>query len=76
MITCRELSRLLTEYFDGAMSPAKRLGMRIHLMLCKDCRIHLVKMRQLVDSLSQIQDDTPHPQDLVKRLIQVSEEHH
>lgn len=73
MITCRELSRLLTDYFDGEMGPWQRLNIRVHLLLCKDCRIHLVKMRQLIEALARIPDDTSHPPDFVAQLLRGKE---
>ena len=77
MITCRELSRLVTDYFDGVMSPAKRLGIRFHLLLCKDCRVHLVKMRQLITALDQISNtNMPHSDDVVERLLEVARKPH
>ena len=35
---CREASRLQSEALDHALSPLQRLGLRLHLVLCKWCR--------------------------------------
>jgi len=36
--SCREAVRLQSEAMDHPLPPARRLGLRIHLMLCKWCR--------------------------------------
>jgi len=35
---CQEAVRLQSDALDRPLSPAKRLGLRIHLLLCKWCR--------------------------------------
>jgi hypothetical protein len=35
---CRESVRLLSEARDHPLSPARRMGLRIHLLLCAFCR--------------------------------------
>jgi anti-sigma factor RsiW len=55
-LTCRELVELVTEYLDGALSPAETGRFEAHLAHCPDCRAHLEGMRltiQLVGRLPQ-----------------------
>ena len=35
---CKEAVRLQSDALDRPLSPARRLGLRIHLLLCKWCR--------------------------------------
>ena len=41
MPTCREVQTLATEYREGALPFAQRLGIRLHLLLCWACRAFL-----------------------------------
>jgi hypothetical protein len=36
--TCRDASRLQSEALDHPLSPARRLGLWLHLLICKWCR--------------------------------------
>ena len=36
--SCREATRLQSELMDGPLPLRKRVGLRIHLVLCKWCR--------------------------------------
>jgi len=38
MPTCRDASRLQSEALDGKLSFSKRLGLVLHLLICKWCR--------------------------------------
>jgi Putative zinc-finger len=37
MLTCREASHLLSEGLDRPLRPWERLGLRIHLGICRGC---------------------------------------
>ena len=74
MITCREAADLVTEYLEGTMSPGRRLAMWLHLMLCKSCRVHLAKMRTMIDSLGAIPPETEVPPEFLERLTALSQE--
>ncbi len=38
MITCREVTRLISEGHDRRLSLSERIGVRLHLMMCNGCR--------------------------------------
>lgn len=51
VLDCRDVSELATDYVEGAMSARQRLGMRVHLFLCRMCRTYmdqLAKTRRLL----------------------------
>ncbi len=68
MITCRDVNRLVTDYFEGAMGLRQRMGFKMHLAMCRDCKTHLGKMRQMIDALGHIPPDTEVPDEMLKRL--------
>ncbi len=45
--TCREVQTELTEYAEGTLPPARRLGIWIHLLLCRVCAGVLRGLRAL-----------------------------
>ena len=50
MITCRELTELITDYLED------RLGLweRVHLGLCRHCRAYLRQMRGTIEALGRL----------------------
>lgn len=47
-IACRQLVELVTEYLEGALSPAQLQAVEEHLVACADCTEYLSQMRQVV----------------------------
>jgi Putative zinc-finger len=68
MITCKEVSGLVTEYYDGEMGMWRKMNFRMHIAMCKDCTTHLGKMRQLIDSMGYIPPETEVPPEMLERL--------
>lgn len=57
MLTCRELTELVTDYLEGAMSLGDRLRFQFHLGMCKHCRAYLRQMRQTIDLLGRLPEE-------------------
>ena len=49
MPTCKELSELITQGLDTRLPLRKRIGMRLHLMMCTGCRRVEKQLRFLND---------------------------
>jgi predicted anti-sigma-YlaC factor YlaD len=50
MITCEEASTLLSEKMDVPLSPAKRLLLQTHLLMCRKC----TSVKKQMNSLRQV----------------------
>jgi anti-sigma factor RsiW len=58
ILTCRELVELVTEYFEGALSPRDRSRFEEHIMSCPPCRAYLEQMQQTIQLLGSIPEET------------------
>jgi len=47
-ITCAELVELVTEYFEGALSPELVERFEQHLVICDGCSTHVQQMRETI----------------------------
>ena len=56
--TCRDASRLQSEALDEHLSFSKRLGLSLHLLICKWCRRYGKQIRFLRDAAHE------HPENL------------
>jgi hypothetical protein len=48
---CREAARLQSESLDRPLSVSQRLGLRLHLLICKWCRRYGKQLRFLRDAV-------------------------
>jgi len=56
-LTCRELVELVTDYFEGALSPEERLRFEGHISVCPPCRKHLKQMRETIRLLGTLTEE-------------------
>ena len=54
MLTCRELTEVVTDYLEGRMSFADRLRFRAHVNRCPDCLAYLDQVRYTILTLGRL----------------------
>ena len=64
-LACREVVELVTDYLEGALSPAWRARLGEHLAACRDCAAYLDQLRTMVRALARVR-----PPDLDRRVRQ------
>lgn len=60
-LPCQDLVELVTEYFEGKLSPAEHARFEAHLASCPPCRLYLEQMRQTVGALGRLSLDALAP---------------
>ena len=68
MLTCQELTEIVTDYTEGRMSWGQRLQVQLHLGLCRDCRAYLRQLRTTVKTLGALPPE-PMPDDVKAELM-------
>ncbi|MBI3181527.1 MAG: zf-HC2 domain-containing protein [Myxococcales bacterium] len=68
MLTCQELTELVTDYLEGRMSFVKRLGFELHLGMCARCRAYLRQMKMTVRTLGKLPAE-PMPAEVRQELL-------
>ncbi len=59
MPTCRDMSELVTDYLERAVSIRKRLDMWWHLVRCEACRRYYDQVRRTIGLLRNIRPSPP-----------------
>ena len=54
MLTCRELTELVTDYLEGRLSFVDRMRFRMHIGMCRPCRAYLDQVRQTIRTLGRL----------------------
>ena len=60
-LACREAVELVTDYLEGALSPADRERLEGHLAACPHCTEYLAQMRRTLDLLGRIEPESLEP---------------
>ncbi len=56
MLSCKELTSLLSDYLDGRLSWSKRLSFELHLWFCPACRKYGSQFAETRDLVAQADD--------------------
>lgn len=60
-MTCRELVEVLTDYLEGTLGREDRRRLEEHLEACPYCAEYVAQMRQTIDSLGEIGEESIAP---------------
>lgn len=72
MMSCKDVALLSSRYLDHDLSLAERLGVRLHLLVCRACRRLLGGMRSLMraSALLRTPDAAGRYENLAARLTE------
>jgi predicted anti-sigma-YlaC factor YlaD len=68
MLTCKEMTALVTDYLEGRMGLADRMRFQMHIGMCQHCRAYLKQMKATVAALGQMPDDAKTPAEVSDEL--------
>ena len=71
MIQCKDIADEANNYIDGDLPISKRIGLFIHLVMCKCCRNYLQQIRNTISTISIMQPkekNSSDTQDIAKQL--------
>ena len=54
MLSCKEITELVTDYFEGRLSFYDRLRFRFHAGMCRHCRKYVRQMKETVRDLGRL----------------------
>jgi anti-sigma factor RsiW len=69
MLSCQEVTELITRYLERRMPPGERLRFLVHISMCPHCRRYLRQMRATVRALGQLSTEPP-PQEVREAMRQ------
>jgi anti-sigma factor RsiW len=61
-LVCRELVELVTDYFEGRLSDADRSRFEQHLDECDGCTAYVAQMRETIEALGHIPEESLSPE--------------
>lgn len=62
MLTCKELTELITDYLEGRLSFMDRLRFQMHIGMCRHCRAYLRQMKLTVATVGRLPDEPIPPE--------------
>ena len=58
MLTCQEVTQLVTDFIEGRLSWWEALRFRAHLLMCAKCRTYVHQMRVTRETLGRLPPDS------------------
>ncbi len=68
MLSCKDVTKLVSENLDRDLSLWRRIGLRLHVMMCKGCSAY----RRQIESLNKVVSDHYRDDPAVKNCADLS----
>jgi hypothetical protein len=62
MLTCADVVKLVTDYFEGRLTPAEQRRFEGHVAICPPCRAFLAQMRTTVELVGDLREEDVPPE--------------
>ncbi len=74
MFSCKDACDKATDYLEGSDTFGERLNMRLHLMICRECRRFYRQFQLTVGAAAKVQNiDAPTDQEIDALVRKLSE---
>lgn len=60
-MSCKELVELVTDYLEGALSPADQQRFELHVSKCEGCKVYIDQIRLTIEAVGQLTEDSIGP---------------
>ena len=67
MLMCRDLSVIASDYIDGELPVLQNISVKMHLMMCKDCRTFIGNLRVSTELMNASSGGKPE-EDLIRKI--------
>jgi len=67
MLMCRDLAGIASDYIDGELAGRQDLSVKMHLMMCKDCRTFIGNLRVSTDLMKAHSSGKPN-EEFMRRI--------
>lgn len=67
MLMCRDLAGIASDYIDSELGTMQKLSVKMHLMMCKDCRSFIGNLRASTDLMRAHSSGKVDPE-LIRRI--------
>ena len=57
-MSCKELVELVTDYLEGALSPADQRRFELHMSKCEGCKLYIDQMRLTIKAAGKLSEDS------------------
>ena len=69
MLSCQEMTEVITDYLEGRMSLMQRMSFQMHVGMCRQCRAYLRQVKVTVRTLGHLPEEAvPMPEAVQREL--------
>ena len=70
MMTCREVSTAIASEELARLSWRKRIGVRIHLLMCRHCRRYAAELAAIASAVRRLYREEPQAKSLEESILE------
>jgi anti-sigma factor RsiW len=70
MISCKDITELITDYVEGVMPFTDRMSFRMHIAMCPPCKRYVEQMKLTVETTGQLPSE-PLPEHVESELMTI-----
>lgn len=67
MLMCRDLANIASDYIDGELGAVDNFSIKMHMLMCRDCRTFIGNLRESIHLL-QLHSSTTLDEDYARRI--------
>lgn len=68
MLTCKQITEVITDFLEGRLGLADRMRFHLHVGMCRHCRAYLRQMRATIATVGALTDE-PMPADVRDEML-------
>jgi predicted anti-sigma-YlaC factor YlaD len=68
MLTCKEVTEVVTDYLEGRQPFLERVRFELHLGMCRHCRAYLRQMRATIETIGSLPGESI-PPEMIQQLL-------
>ena len=68
MLTCKEITELVTAFAEGQLGLLDRIRFRLHISMCRNCRAYVRQLRVTAKGLGKL-PEPEYPADVQAELL-------
>jgi predicted anti-sigma-YlaC factor YlaD len=74
MLSCKEITENANSYLDRELTFFTRMKVKMHLILCENCRRYMDQLQLTIQSLSNFRRDDTVSDDIVDKVVRSMKE--
>jgi len=69
MLSCKDITEKASDYLDKELPFYTRMQVKLHVMMCVNCKRYLDQLRTTISALGKMKEETPVSEQVVDNIV-------